>query len=62
MFSNHSSWKGSKGVMASYNRVEFDFNELDVEDLQDSAHQVITKKITNAEKINFSKEKRKKRG
>ena len=61
--------KGSKSLVSTQKTVELDINELDLEDVQDSARQLITKKahfptdmigvITKAERINFSKDKKK---
>ena len=63
--------KGTKGMVATTSVVEFDFDELDVCDMQDNARQTITKKkffprgmigtIVRAERIDFSKDKKKDR-
>ena len=36
--------KGNKVIMISHKAIEFDIDELDLDDLQDSARQIITKK------------------
>ena len=61
--------KGAKGVLAVASKVEFDFDELELSDMQDNVRQTITKKkhfprglvgvITRAERIDFSKDKKK---
>ena len=61
--------KGNKSLVITEKTVEFNIDQLDLEDLQDSARQLITKKanfptdmigvLTKAERINFSKDKRK---
>ena len=53
--------------MATYNQVEFDFDKIDINDVEDSARQVIIKKrhypidfvglIIKAERVNFNKDR-----
>jgi len=53
--------------MATYDQVEFDFDEIDINDVEDSPRQVIIKKrhhpidlvglIIKAEKVNFNKDR-----
>ena len=61
--------KGGKGVVATMRKVEFNFDEIDLLDMQDNARQNITKKkhfprgivrtIVRAERIDFSKDRKK---
>ena len=60
--------KGTKGIVATMSKVEFDFDELDLLDMQDNARQNVTKNkffprgmvgvIVRAERIDFSKDKK----